>query len=91
MTGRAASLAALAALAARRVELFEAALAAADAAAVRAPEMARPLTRFRARDTRREDAAHARAVALAGLERARLVEAAVAEELAGEAEAAEAA
>jgi len=41
---------------------------------------------LRPRDTRREDAARARAVALAGLQRARLVEAAA--ELAGEAEAA---
>ena len=85
MRDRAAQLAALAEAAARRAELFEAALAAADAAAVRAPEVGRTPTRFRSRDTRRDDAARARAVASAGLERARLVGAAAAAELAGEA------
>jgi hypothetical protein len=89
-------LARLAVAAARRAEMLEAVIAAADAAAAAHPPNAqrashlprgarRAATRLRPRDTRRDDAARARAVALAGLERARRVEAAVAAELANEA------
>ena len=82
MTDRAPQLAALVVAAARRVELFEAALASADAASTRAATARRvSTTRFRRRDTAREDAARARAVASAGLDRARRVQAAAAEEL----------
>jgi hypothetical protein len=99
VTGRAERLAALLVAAARRVEMLEAVIAAADAAAAAHPPNGarafhlprgarRAATRLRPRDTRRDDARRARAVALAGLERARRVEAAAAAELAGEGEAA---
>jgi len=88
VTEREKRLASLAVAAARRVEMLEAAVVAADVEAARVPKVGRAATRFRSRDTRRDDARRARAVALAGLERARLVAAAARAELAGEGEAA---
>jgi hypothetical protein len=85
---RAAQLARLAVAAARRVEMLEAAVEAADVEAARAAATSRASSRWRPRDTRGDDARRARAVAFAGLERARRVQAAVAAELAGEGEAA---